>query len=77
MNSGIFELKVFHEKELDQILRRLNLFGKLRDGELKCAVCNKTVDRGNFGGLYKKGGKLFIVCENVKCLAEAGNYGRD
>lgn len=77
VSSESYELKVFHEKELDQLLRNLDLSEKLRNGELKCAVCNKTITPDNFGAVFKDRGKIYVVCEDVRCVAEAGNRGRN
>lgn len=77
LDSESYELKVFHEKELDQLLRKLDLLEKMRNGELKCAVCNKTIRLNNFGAVFKKGGKIYVVCEDARCAAGAGNRGRN
>jgi len=71
MSSDYFDLLVFHETEIEAMLRKLNLLEKVDAGEVKCAICNKTITKENFGGVFKKENKIFVVCDDLKCIGSA------
>lgn len=60
---------VFHEKELENILRRFNLLKKLENNELACSICGIDVSKDNFGCIYlSKEGEIRVACSKPECL---------
>ncbi|MEB3862234.1 MAG: hypothetical protein GSR84_08460 [Desulfurococcales archaeon] len=57
--------------DLERVLRRLGLYEKLARGELRCAVCGRSLSLENLGGIYKEDGEVKLVCNRIECLAEA------
>ena len=68
MSRDYFSLSVFHERESEAILKKLNLLEKLENGQVRCIVCNKTITLENFGGVLKKENRILIVCDDLECL---------
>lgn len=77
LNSDSYEFKVFHERELVQVLHNLSLLEDVRNGKLKCAICNKTITLDNFGAIFRKEGKIYVVCEDARCIGGVENIGRN
>jgi len=71
MCSDYFDLLVFHETEVEAMLRKLNLLEQVNKGEVRCVVCGKTITQENFGGVFKKQDRIFVVCDDLKCLGIA------
>jgi len=60
---------VFHEKELEEILEKLDLLEKMKNREIKCSVCNTIISKENFGCIYlSKEGDIKVACSNPECL---------
>ena len=62
-------LPVFHEKELEEILRRFDLLEKMKNNELVCSICDVNISKDNFGCIYlSKEEKIAVTCSNPECL---------
>lgn len=64
-------IKAIHDSDLERILKKLGLYEKLVKGELRCAVCGRSLTFENLGGLYRENGEVKLVCNRVECLVEA------
>ena len=62
----------FHERDIVILLQKLDLLDSIDKGEVKCAICGKTITRGNLGAIVRKGGKTRIVCDDPACILVAG-----
>jgi len=71
MSSDYFDLVVFHETEIEAMLRKLNLLEEVNAGQVRCVICNKTITKENFGGVFKKENEIFVVCDDLKCIGNA------
>jgi hypothetical protein len=67
-----YTLVVFHEREVEKMLSKLNLAEKVEKGEIKCAICGKTITKENLGAILRKNGDILIICDSVKCIEKAG-----
>lgn len=72
MSHDSYDLVVFHESETEVLLKKLNLLDEVEAGEVKCMVCHKTITKGNFGGVLRKGDTVLLVCDDLHCLQKAG-----
>jgi hypothetical protein len=62
-------LPVFHEDNIEEILKRFKLSQKFENNELKCAICESIVSKNNFGCLFlSKDGTVKVACSNPECL---------
>jgi len=66
-------VKAVHEYDLGRILKKLGLYERLIGGELRCSVCGRPLTPENVGGLYREGGVVRLVCDDIRCLAEAAS----
>jgi len=63
------KLPVFHEKELQTILQKFNLFTKMQNNELLCYICEKIISKENFGCIFLTNkGTVEVSCSNPECL---------
>lgn len=65
------KILAFHEKEVETILLKLELLETVRKGDVKCAICGKTITQGNLGALLKKGNDILIICDDPNCIQKA------
>jgi len=68
MSDKTPSLKVFHERHLEELLTKLGLLEKLQKRELLCYVCKKIITMENFGAVFKKNGKVLVVCDDPNCI---------
>ena len=76
MSHDSYDLVVFHESETEALLKKLNLLEEVDAGQVECAVCRKTITKGNFGGVLRKGDTILLVCDDLDCLQKAGGQGQ-
>jgi len=71
MSQDYYDLLVFHEREVEALLKKLNLLEKVNAGQVMCVVCNKTITKENFGGVFKKENRVLVVCDDLQCVETA------
>jgi len=64
-------VKAVHDTDLEKVLRKLGLYEKLLNGELRCAICGSPLTLEDLGGLYRMNGEIKLVCGRIQCLVEA------
>lgn len=72
--------RAIHSAELEDFFRRLGVFEKFNEGELRCHVCGVSIDTENFGAVTRKGGALLFLCSKetcMSCLFSAGEQNGD
>ena len=63
------KLPAFHENNIEQILKRFNLWKKLENNELKCRICKSIISKENFGCIFlSREGVVNVACSNPECL---------
>jgi len=65
------EILAVHKKKLEEFLRKLDLWNALVKGELKCAVCGKTISLDNIGLIIPSGTEIVVCCANAECIFKA------
>lgn len=63
------EIEAIDENDLDALLSNLGLSDDFRNDNLKCHFCGDIIHKDNFGAIFSKEKKIFIVCDKLKCLA--------
>lgn len=61
------EIKAIHEQDLDTFLKKLELLKPLTDGNLKCSLCDTTINKENFKFLYSENGEIKACCNKIEC----------
>ena len=67
------EIDSVHDDDLEQVLKDLNLWDKLKNGDLKCKFTNTTITYSNLHSIFPEEGQIKIVCnkpEAIKLLSE-------
>jgi hypothetical protein len=62
------EILAFHEQNLEEILKKLELLEEFKNKKLKCSICNKVITKENLGCIYSENGKIKVCCSDLKCL---------
>ncbi len=68
------ELFAFHEQNLEEILKNLDLLEDFKNRKLKCSICGKIITKGNLGCIYPEKGKIKVCCADLKCLAVVKHF---
>jgi hypothetical protein len=61
-------MSAIHDKDLDALLDELGIKSKLRNGRLRCAICDSTVTPENLGAFYYDSGQVRVLCNEIGCL---------
>jgi hypothetical protein len=75
--SDTHDLLVFHEKETEALIKRLGLLEQVASGQIKCAVCNKTITLENLGAIFREKDQTVLICDDMKCLEKMKETKRD
>lgn len=63
------KLSVFHENNIEQILKQFKLWEKFLNSELKGGICGSIISKENFGCIFlSKDGIVKVACSNPECL---------
>lgn len=60
-----------HDRDLENLLRSLNLLDDLRAGKIKCNECQCEVSEDNLGFIYPYEGKIRVCCDKPGCFYNA------
>lgn len=63
-------IRAVHERDLEGLLKSLNLLESLRTGKVKCAECQCEVTEKNLGFIYPFKGEIRVCCDNLECFYE-------
>ncbi|HLA82413.1 MAG TPA: hypothetical protein VJP78_12475 [Thermoleophilia bacterium] len=61
-------IRAVHDDDLDAVLDRLGLGGKLRAGDLKCRICGEIVTRETLQALFPDSGTIKVLCNKPSCM---------
>jgi hypothetical protein len=68
---GEITLYAVDDRNLADILKKLGIYGDVAAGRLSCYVCGRHITMQNIGGIFKREGRIRLVCNDIKCLYEA------
>jgi len=60
-------MDVFHENEIEIILKKLKLLERFNNDELICDICGRIITRDNLYAIQIQGGIPKIYCNNQEC----------
>jgi hypothetical protein len=70
-NAALREyLDAIHEKELKDVLIKLELLDAIENGEMNCFICEKTVRLNNIGIIFVQDGEFKFLCDSKNCYWE-------
>ena len=59
------KLKSVHEHDLEILLEKLGILGKLKHRKLKCTFCKATITFENLQSLFPRSGAIKIACDKI------------
>ena len=60
-----------YEDEVITLLKKINLYDDVVNRKTKCIICGKTITFENIGGFIGVNGKIYLVCNEPKCIIQA------
>lgn len=74
MFSDRKKLSVFHENNIEEILKQFKLWKKFENGNLKCSLCGSIISKENLGCIFlSRENTVNVACSNPECLEKV--YG--
>lgn len=64
------KIRAIHDDDLNFFLKKIGLFEKIKNSQLKCVFCDCVLTLENFGGVYKENGKIKPFCQKTECYLE-------
>ncbi len=59
------------DKDIEKKLKEIGYYKKVVRGEVKCAVCGKTITLDNISLIIPYNGEYLFICDDFKCYVEA------
>ena len=63
-------IKAVHDTDLKSLLKRLGMMEDMKNGKIKCSLCDCILKFDNFGGIYKENNQLKPFCQKIECYLE-------
>ncbi len=70
-------IHAFHEDEMEEIYKRLEIWEDFTVGEMRCIVCDRGLNRDNFGALVPYKGGVHGACDKYSCISKAQRLVED
>lgn len=67
-------LNAIHERDIDTLLKKLNLKEDFDNGKIKCKFCNTVINKENIYSLFPESGDIKFVCDNPECINKMLSY---
>ncbi|WGM88577.1 MAG: hypothetical protein NUK63_06535 [Candidatus Bathyarchaeum tardum] len=64
------KIHAVHDRDLLDLLKRLNLLEQIKNQEIICSECNCVITLDNLGFMTIKEGNAKICCDNILCFYE-------
>jgi hypothetical protein len=61
------EILAVHDNDLDDLLKKLNLFDNIERGKFNCENCRTIITRDNLGIISNDNGRMIIYCISTGC----------
>jgi hypothetical protein len=58
-----------HDKDLENVLQKLNLLEPVKNAEIKCFYCNQTITIDNLQFIFTENDKIVISCNKPACVS--------
>ncbi|PIV95975.1 MAG: hypothetical protein COZ16_04875 [Flavobacteriaceae bacterium CG_4_10_14_3_um_filter_31_253] len=68
------ELRAVHNDELIELLDRLELLDKLKNGELKCKFTDTIITLENLHSIFPESGSIKLVCNSPEAIKNLSEY---
>lgn len=68
MKNKIQKIEAVFDKDLEKVLKGLNLYEKILKGEIRCHFCKINITLKNLQFVFTKDNKIKISCDNKACI---------
>lgn len=68
------EIKAVHDKDLETVLKNLNILDDINHGKKKCKFCDCIINIANLQALFPESGDIKLVCEKAECIKKMYEY---
>jgi len=58
-------------EKMINVLRRLDLYDTIINGEARCFICGRSLSLDNIGGILSVKGEVVLVCNKPGCIVKA------
>lgn len=62
-------IKAILDSEMEKVLEQLEVLNLIDAGEIKCAFCDRLINRNNIAGFFIGGGEVRFCCDLIECQA--------
>jgi len=62
------KIEAVFDKDLEKVLRGLNLYDKVMEGGINCYFCNRKITLGNLQFIFSKDGEIKVSCGEQDCV---------
>ncbi len=63
-------LQAVHFRDIDELLKSLELLDEFNDEKLKCHFCENIVSKNNFGAVFPREETILLACSKLECLTQ-------
>lgn len=61
------QIKAVHDDDLSQLLKSLNVYDGVIEGEYRCLFCDNLITLDNIDSIVPHEGKVQFTCDEFKC----------
>lgn len=69
--SKCYEISAVHEKDLEELLKSLNLLEQVKNGLVNCKFCGTKITLDNLQCIYPKDNEIVFCCDKINCFEQA------
>jgi len=66
-------MNAVYDDDIEEIIDTLELGDPIKNDELKCSICDRSVDQNDIGVIFGKSGEIHVKCKKPACLANEGS----
>lgn len=68
------EINTVHERDLENLLKRLGVKEKFDAGEFVCKFCNEAITKENLYSILPESGGINFICDKPACVIAFTEY---
>lgn len=73
MSKETITIPAIYEDDIKPVFKKLGLWNKLQNGEIKCAICKATITYENFSAMKKVKDEIQMICDKGTCFIDFSN----
>ncbi len=70
MKNDSQKIEAVFDRDLEKVLKGINLYEKIIDGEIKCHFCDKKITLKNLQFIFTKNNEVKVSCDDKDCEVE-------